>query len=70
MMYKVATSELPQKGLLLVVASYTFELLYFNIQLFALDDIPSGVFAEVAGERSSQKMKKPPPDWQLHFNEP
>jgi hypothetical protein len=46
MMNKVTTSQFSQECFLLIIAGYTFELFDFNVQFFALDDIPPCVLTK------------------------
>jgi len=48
MMYEMPTVQFPQKSFLFIRTHDTFQLLNLDVQLFALNNVPSGILAEIA----------------------
>jgi hypothetical protein len=53
---EVSATQLPQKSFLFVRTSNALQLLNFDIQFFALNYIPTDIFAEKARKSSSQEV--------------
>ena len=69
MVDEVPTGQLPQEGLLLIITGDTLQLLDLDVELLALNDIPAGVLAEVAGQRRSQEIGEAFGPFELHSDE-
>lgn len=54
----MATVEAPKEGFLLVVTCDALQILHPDFQSFALDDVPTSIFAEEAWQRRGQKIVK------------
>lgn len=69
-MDEMAARHPPEKCFLFITTSNTFKFFYFDLQLFALNDVPPSVLAEIARKGGGQKLKQPAVMGQLHPDQP